>query len=65
MTRKRKKIEIKHGIKSCKTIDDYINYKIAKGWIDEEGFYVFFTKEVSKAEVSKDKWTNYKTVYEK
>lgn len=30
-----------------------------------EYFYVFMTKEVTKVEVSKNKWTNYKTVYEK
>lgn len=38
MARKRKKVEIKHGINSCKTIDDYVKWKMAKGYIDDEGY---------------------------
>ena len=31
----------------------------------EESFYVYNTKAITKVEVSKNKWTNYKTVYER
>ena len=30
-----------------------------------EYFYVFTTLEVTKVEVSRDKWSNYKTIYSK
>ena len=31
----------------------------------EEGFYVYITKEITKVEVGKNKWSGYKIVYEK